>query len=337
MFINIINKLLDHKNLTLEESKSVIDIIATQDIPDVQIAAFLSLLKYKGETIEEISGLAQGLREKAEKINISNDKTIVDSCGTGGDQANTFNISTASSIVAAAAGIYVAKHSNFSLTSKCGSSNVLQALDIPLSQTAKEVQNDFENKNIAFIHAPYFHKATSRVHPVRKSLGFRTIFNFLGPLTNPTSPSGQVLGVSDPGMCSKMIEVLKILGCKKALVVNSKNPIMDEISICGKTDVYKLENNNIEKFEIHPEDFGIKPATLEKISGGTPDENAQIIKDIFSSKLKGPKRDILLLNAAALLWVGEKAPSLQEGVLMVYNLIENGVVCNKLQDITVIS
>ncbi len=333
MFINIIKKLLNHKDLTIEESKNVIEIIATEEISDVQIAAFLTLLKYKGETIEEISGLAQGLREKAEKINISKDKIIVDSCGTGGDQANTFNISTAASIIAAAAGICVAKHSNFSLTSKCGSSNVLQALGINLSKTSKEVENDFNNKNIAFIHAPYFHKATSRVHPVRKNLGFRTIFNFLGPLTNPTFPTGQVLGVSDLDMCSKMIEVLKILGCKKALVVNSQNPIIDEISICGKTDIYKLENNKIERFEIHPEDFDIKTATLESISGGTPDENAEIIKNIFSGRLKGPKLDILVLNAAALLWVGEKVLSIQEGVLMVYNLIENRVVYNKLQEL----
>ncbi len=333
MFINIINKLLEHKDLTLEESKSVIEIIATQEIPDAQIAAFLTLLKYKGETVEEISGLAQGLREKAEKISISKDKIIVDSCGTGGDQVNTFNISTASSIVAASAGVYVAKHSNFSLTSKCGSSNVLQALGINLSQTSKEVENDFNNKSIAFIHAPYFHKTTARVHQVRKSLGFRTIFNFLGPLTNPTYPAGQVLGVSDPGMCPKMIEVLKVLGCKKALVVNSKNPIMDEISICGETDIYKLENEKIEKFEIHPDDFGVKQSSIDSISGGSPDENAQIIKDIFSCKLKGPKLDILVLNAAALLWVGEKVSSIQEGVLMVYNLIENGVVYNKLQEL----
>ncbi|OGI26369.1 MAG: anthranilate phosphoribosyltransferase [Candidatus Melainabacteria bacterium RIFOXYA12_FULL_32_12] len=328
-----LKKVVDGKNLTIQEAGDLIDFISEGNALPAQIAAFLTALKMKGETPEEITGFALKMRELVPEINLNGIDMIVDSCGTGGDSANTFNISTASAIVASSSGLHVAKHSNFGFTSKCGSSNVLDALGISLVDTPDSVSDNLKNNNIAFIHAPYFHKCTAQVNDVRKDLGIRTVFNFLGPLTNPTRPTGQVLGVACPKLCPKIAETLKNLGCKKALVVNAQNPAMDEISICGKTLIYKLENGKIESFEIHPEDFGLKIANLKDISGGTPEVNARIIEDIFEGKITDAKLDILLLNSAALLLVGNKTNSLEEGIKSAQDLINSGRTLEKLQEL----
>jgi len=329
----IIKKLIDYKDLTLDEASDLIDFIGDGYATPAQISAFLTALKLKGETINEITGFAFKMRERALKIDTGSINNIVDSCGTGGDNTNTFNISTASAIVAASAGLHVAKHSNFGLTSKCGSSSVLEALNIPLVDTPAKVEENLKKHNICFIHAPYFHKCTAYVNIVRKDIGIRTVFNFLGPLTNPAKPTGQVLGVAVPELCKKMAETLKNLDCKRALVVNGIDPVIDEINICGKTLVYRLENGKIEKFIIHPEDFGFKVAKLSDIAGNTPAVNAEIIKNIFAGKIEGPKKDVLLLNAAALLWTGYKAESIEDGIKTVSELIESGQAYKKLQEI----
>jgi len=333
----IIKKLTEGKDLTLEESSGLIDFIGDGYATPGQMAAFLTALKLKGETIDEITGFASKMRERAKKINIDGFNNIVDSCGTGGDNTNTFNISTASAILAASAGLHVVKHSNFGLTSKCGSSSVIEALGIPLVDNPQKVEESLKTHNISFIHAPYFHKCTSYINIVRKDIGIRTVFNFLGPLTNPAKPTGQVLGVALPELCEKLTEALGNLGCKRAFVVNGLAPVMDEISICGKTLMYRLEDGKIDKFEIHPEDFGFKEAKLSDIAGDTPSVNAKIITDIFAGKIEGPKKEILLLNSAALLWAGYKADSIEHGIKIASEHIESGTALKKLYKLQEIS
>lgn len=333
MLKSLIKKLIEGKNLSTREVSDVIEFIAEGNAMPSQIGSFLTALSIKGESVEEITGLALKMRELAVKINIEGISEIIDSCGTGGDGANTFNISTASAIVAASGGICVGKHSNFGFSSKCGSSNVIEALGIKLAETPEKVTEEIERHGISFIHAPYFHKCTSYVNDVRKEIGIRTVFNYLGPLTNPLYPSGQVLGVSRPDLAPNMAKVLKNLGCKRAMVVNATDPNLDEISICGKTIIHKLENNNIESMEISPEDFGIERAEIKDICGGDPHYNAKLIENIFKGEITDSRLDIVLLNSAALFWAGNKTTSLEEGIKMAKILVENGKVYNKLLEL----
>ncbi|HSA06585.1 MAG TPA: anthranilate phosphoribosyltransferase [Candidatus Gastranaerophilales bacterium] len=333
MLTDFLNKITQNQHLTEQEARDLIFNISSGDVKPAQIAAFLASIKTKGETVEEITGFASAMREKALKINTIGLDIIVDSCGTGGDGINSYNISTASAIIAAASGITVAKHSNAGITSKCGSSNVLEALGIPLLKEPQDVEISLKKNSIAFIHAPYFHKSAFHVNSVRKELGIRTIFNFLGPLTNPTCPTGQVIGVSNPDMLYKITEVLNNFGCKRALTVCGVNPLMDEISICGKTLIFELNDGKIRNFEITPEVFGFKTASIQEIEGGNPDFNAKIIEDIFSRKIKGAKLEILLLNSAAVLWAGEKAETLEEGIEIAKQIIESGKAYEKLMSL----
>ncbi len=333
MIIDAVKKLVENRDLSFQEAADLVDFIGEGNALPTQIAALLTALKMKGETPEEISGFAYKMREKAVRLDLNHTGEIVDSCGTGGDCSNTFNISTSSAILGSSCGLNVAKHSNFGMTGKCGSSNVLSALGINLVNTAEEAEEYFKRHNIVFLHAPFFHKATSSVNPVRKEIGIRTIFNFLGPLTNPARPTGQVLGVACPKTAPKIAEALRTLGCKKALVVHGQNPTMDEISICGKTTVYKLENNILETFDAYPEDFGMKRASLEEIIGGEPEHNADLIEKIFSGQITGAKKDAVVLNSAGLLWVGNIVNSIEEGISTASNLIESGKALNKLNEL----
>ncbi len=333
MLINALNKITKRENLSETEASDLMHYLSTGEANSFQIAAFIAAISAKKETAEEITGLARGMREKSLKIKTDGFETIVDSCGTGGDSTGTFNISTASAIIAAASGLNVAKHSNFGFTSKCGSSNVLESLGIPLLKQAGEAEHSLRKNSIAFIHAPYFHNSTLYVNQVRKELGIRTIFNFLGPLTNPTSPTGQVIGVSDQKILPRMTQALKNLGCNKALVLCGVDPIMDEISICSKTLIYELNNGEITNYEITPEEFGLKRASIEEIQGGDPTHNAEIIENIFTGNLKGAKLEILLLNSAALLYVGSRVLSLKEGIKLAAEVIESGKAFEKLQQL----
>lgn len=330
MLKKYILKIKNGQNLTQDEAGELIDLMETGEVLSSQIADLLVSLKEKGETSEEITGFAKRMREKAVIINTFGLKNIADSCGTGGDKTNTFNISTASAILASAAGANIAKHSNFGFTSKCGSSNVLLELGINLLETPEEVTESLKNNNIAFIHAPNFHKCTFHVNKVRKELGIRTVFNIIGPLTNPTFPTGQVLGVPDKELCPKMAEVLKNLGCEKALVVSGLSPVLDEISICGKTFVSRLENGIIDNFEIHPEDFGIKLANIEDIQGDTAEVNAKIIEDIFNNKISDSRLDVVLINTTALLWAGNVVNSIEEGIKVSKATVESHKAYKKL-------
>lgn len=333
MLKKTLNKITQNKDLTRQEAADLIDCMSAGEANPAQIGAFLAAIKTKGETIEEITGFAQGMREKALKINTDGIEIIVDSCGTGGDGTDTFNISTAAAIVAAACGLNVAKHSNYKITGNCGSSNVLEALNIPLLKDPAEVEASLRENSIAFIHAPYFHSSTKNVNTVRKELGIRTIFNFLGPLTNPVNLAGQVIGVSSPVMLNKIAHVLKNLGCKRAMVVAGIDPVLDEISVCGPTQVAKLEEGEIKGLTIWPKNFGIDLAGIDEIKGGGPEVNAGIIRAIFSNEIKGAKLDIVLLNSAAVLWAGQKVSTLEEGVQTARKAIEEGKVLEKLNSI----
>lgn len=333
MIKNIIQKLSRGENLSYDEAKGVIDCFSKNEATPGQIGSFLTGITIKKPTTEEMTGFASRMRELATKIPIEANN-IVDSCGTGGDASGTFNISTTAAIIAASCNnLVVAKHANYGITSKCGSSNVVSELGIKLVQTPEEAQKATNDKGITFIHSPYFHSATASVNPIRQELGFRTVFNFLGPLVNPTFPTGQVIGVADLEMAPKMIEVLKNIGCKKALIVHGKNPIIDEMSICGETEIFRLKNDSIDNFTVTPEDFGIKRATLDDLKGDGPKENALLIKEILKGNVTGPKLDAVALNAAGLLWVGNQAETLEEGLSLAYNLVESNKAYEKLEEL----
>lgn len=332
MIVKAIKKICEKKDLSFEEAVELIDIFSTGRATQGQIGAFLTAIAIKGTSAEEMTGFVTRIREKALRIELDVEN-LVDSSGTGGDFANTFNISTAAAIVTASSGLCVAKHSNSSITSQCGSSNLIEALGIGLVRTPEAAINQVKKNNITFIHSPFFNKATACVNSVRKEIGIRTVFNFIGPLVNPSFPTGQVLGVSSPVMAPIMAEVLNNLGLKKALVVHGADPLIDEINICGETKIYKIENGNIDCFSIFPEDFGIKRAKIEDLKGSTPDENANLIREIFEGKVNGPCLDAVLINSAAMLWVGNQVKNLEEGYKMASGLIESGRTFKKLNDL----
>ncbi len=284
-----IKKISEKQDLTFQEAKDAMaQILASAT--DSQIAAFLMGLKFKGETSEEIAGMASAMLERARKIDPRVNGALIDTCGTGGDASNTINISTASAIVAAACGVAVAKHGNFSITSKSGSADVLRALGIKIEQEPEMVKESIERVGIGFMLAPIFHPAMKRVAHIRRELGVRTIFNILGPLSNPAHPTAQLIGVFKLQLCQKFAEVLKILGRKRAIVAHSQG--LDEISNLGETAIAELNNGKIECYEISPAQFGLRVAALNEIQGGTPEENAAALIKVLKGE-KGAKRDIV--------------------------------------------
>ncbi|MBU4076783.1 MAG: anthranilate phosphoribosyltransferase [Euryarchaeota archaeon] len=321
-------KLIENKALTSEEAEIAISKIFTE-ATDAQIAAFLTALKLKGETPDEIAGLARGMKKAANLIRPNVKGTLVDTCGTGGDSTGTINVSTGAAIVAAAAGVPIAKHGNYSITSKSGSADVLRELGIRIDMPPQEVEKTIENVGIGFMLAPVFHPSMKRVGQIRRDIGFRTVFNILGPLTNPAGAQAQVIGVFDGSMCETMANVLKILGTKRALVVHGSG--LDEISNTGETQIVELNNGKITKYTVTPEKLGVKRADVTEILGGTPEENAKDIVDVMNGK-KGAKRDIIAINAGAALFVGGKAESLAAGIKMAAHTIDSGKALDKLKD-----
>ncbi len=323
-----IQKLIQNQSLTSEEAEIAISKIFT-DATDAQIAAFLTALKLKGETPAEIAGLARGMKKAANLIRPKVRGTLVDTCGTGGDSSGTINVSTGAAIVAAAAGVPIAKHGNYSITSKSGSADVLRELGIRIDMSPQEVEKTIENVGIGFMLAPVFHPSMKRVGQIRRDLGFRTVFNILGPLTNPAGAQAQVMGVFDGSMCETMANVLNILGTKRALVVHGSG--MDEISNTGETQIVELNNGKITKCTLTPEKLGVKHVSIDEILGGAPEQNARDIVDVLKGK-KGAKRDIIVVNAGAALLVGGKAESLAAGIKIAAQTIDSGKALDKLKD-----
>jgi len=328
MIKELIEKVIKGKNLTEEESIQAMNEIMSGEATPAQIAAFITALRVKGETVEEITGAAKVMRKKATNLNFT-EKIIVDTCGTGGDNSNTFNISTAVALVAAAAGLLVAKHGNRSVSSKCGSADVMEGLGLNLEIPPEKVKGCIAEIGIAFLYAPLFHAAMKYATPVRREIGIRTIFNILGPLTNPAKANVQLLGVYRPELTEVLANVLKNLGTKNAFVVYGEGKF-DEVSITGKTKVSQLKNDEVRTYYIQPEDFGLGRRELEEIIGGTVEKNSRIILDILKGK-KDAKREIVLLNAACLFIAAEKAGDFREGIKVAEEVIDSGKALKKLE------
>lgn len=295
---------------------------------DIRIASFLTALRMKGETVDEITAAAEIMREKV--IPIKNESSrLVDTCGTGGDGSNTFNISTASAILAAAAGAVVAKHGNRSVSSKCGSADVLQALGVHIDLSSWHMADILEKTGIAFLFAPLLHPAMKYVMPARKELGIRTIFNILGPLTNPAGSKRQVMGVYANELVEKMTETLKNLGSVRAFVVHSADGL-DEVSTCNTTFVGEVVDGKTKYYTVSPEDFGIKRATTADLIGGTIEANKDIILDIVKG-VRSPKLDIAVLNAGFALVAAGVATDVHDGVSRVRNALNSGHVLEKFE------
>jgi anthranilate phosphoribosyltransferase len=324
-----IQKLIQKQSLTTEEAEIAISKIFTQ-ATDAQIAAFLTAMKMKGETPAEIAGLARGMKKAANIINPKVNGTLIDTCGTGGDSTGTINVSTGAAIITAAAGVPVAKHGNYSITSKSGSADVLKELGVKIDAPPSQVEKTIENIGIGFMLAPVFHPSMKRVGQIRRDIGFRTVFNILGPLTNPANAKAQLIGVFAGALCEPIANVLNILGTKRALVVHGSG--MDEISTTGETQIVDLNDGNITKYTVTPEQLGIKRAMIADIAGGTPQENAKDIVDVLKGK-KGAKRDIIVVNAGAALLVSGKVQTLEAGIRMANISIDSGAAINKLKEL----
>ncbi|MDZ7747224.1 MAG: anthranilate phosphoribosyltransferase [Halobacteriales archaeon] len=315
------------KDLTQDEARTAARLIF-EDATEAQIGALLAALRAKGETEAEIAGFAEGMREVAHTIDPDREP-LVDTCGTGGDDYDTINVSTTATIVTAGAGVPVAKHGNYSVSSSSGSSDVLAVLGVDLDSSPDAVEERIERDGIGYMHAPAFHPAMKAVIGPRRELGIRTIFNVLGPLTNPAGADAQVVGVYDPDLVPVVARALDRVGVDRALVVHGSG--MDEIALHDDTVAAELRDGSIKEYTITPEDLGLDRAPVEEIAGGTPTENADDLRDIVTGALDGPKRDIILANAGAAIYVAGEADSLAAGVERAREAIESGAAGEMLE------
>ena len=316
-----ISRLIERQDLAPEEAGQVMGAIMEGSTTQSQIGAFLIALRMKGETPDEIAAFARVMRQHAVTVTPVTEKMLVDTCGTGGDGTHTFNISTASALVAAGAGIPVVKHGNRSVSSSCGSADVLSALGVNLSVDPMRQAGIVERVGIAFLFAPNHHPAMRHVMTARQELGCRTIFNILGPLANPAGAQAQVLGVYHPDLTRPMAEVLRILGLSRAMVVHGSG--LDEITTTGDTCVCELDKDRVSTYTLNPNSFGIAPSSLSDLRGGDTQENARIIREILAGE-RGACRDIVLLNAGAAIYTGGQARDLHEGIRHAISSIDSG-------------
>jgi anthranilate phosphoribosyltransferase len=344
MFKEFIRKLVERQNLSEGEMVDAMEAIMGGEATHAQMGSFLTALRMKGETVDEITGAARVMREHAtpirlrkpdaavsidrDEINVEQE-TIVDTCGTGGSGTNTFNISTTTAFVLAGAGVRVAKHGNRAVSSRCGSADVLEALGVTLDVTPEVVEECLAEIGIGFLYAPLLHSAMRHVAPVRRETGIRTIFNILGPLSNPAGASRQVLGVYRGELTGVMAQVLGRLGSRRALVVYGSDGT-DEITITGPTHVAELKDGEVREYDISPEDFGIASASRESIRGGDAQENARIVRSVLQGE-RGPRRDVVLLNAGAALAVAEVASDVAGGLRLAAESIDSGRALQKLE------
>lgn len=330
MIAEAIKKLVERRDLTREEARRVISEMMDGQASDVQKSAFLVALRMKGETVEEITGAVQSMREHYVAVNVDS-AGLIDTCGTGGDGRSTFNISTVAAIVAAAAGSRVAKHGNRAVSSSCGSADVLSALGVDIDLDADGMAKVLERTGITFLFAPKLHPATASVAPVRRELALRTIFNLLGPLTNPAGPRRQVIGVYSFELVEVIANVLAELEAEHALVLHSHDG-MDEISVSAPTWVSELKNGKVTSYEINVEDLGLEIHALEDLRGGDAKRNAAIVRAILAGE-RGAARDVVLANAGAALYVGGIAPTIRDGVKSAAQAIDSGGAARKLDEL----
>ncbi|MCI7323268.1 MAG: anthranilate phosphoribosyltransferase [Lachnospiraceae bacterium] len=319
---DILNKLVAGNDLTKEEAMKAQELILTGQATVAQIACFLTALRMKGETLDEITGLAAVLREKANTISPKVDNYI-DFVGTGGDRTNTFNISTTSAFVVAAAGLPVAKHGNRSISSKSGAGDVLEALGVNISADPQVVEKCVETVGIGFMFAPHFNPSMKYVGPVRKELGIRTVFNILGPLSNPSRAKKMMIGVYSPKLTGVIAGALMNLGVERGFVVSGDNN-MDEMSLTGETTVSEIKDGQVTTYQVTPEQYGFKRCDTTDLQGGDGAVNAEIAKAILSGEEQGPKRDSVLLNAGAALYIGGMADSVEAGIRLAAKTIDSG-------------
>jgi len=328
MIKEAIAKVVERRNLTEDEMASVMREIMEGEATPAQIASIITALRMKGETVDEITGAARVMREKALKVK-TKASVVVDTCGTGGDESFTFNISTAAAFVAAGAGLTVAKHGNRSVSSKSGSADVLKSLGVNIEAEVQKVEECLDSIGIGFLFAPLMHGAMKYAAPVRREIGIRTIFNILGPLTNPAGAQYQVLGVYRSELTEVLANVLKNLGSTRAFVV-SGNDGLDEMTLTTETKVSELKDGTVNTYFIKPEEFGMTRCKLFELQGGEPDDNARIIREILKGD-KGPKRDVVVLNAAAAIAASARAKEIKEGIKLAEEAIDSGKALEKLE------
>ncbi len=321
------------RNLDADMARAVMDSVMEGEATPAQIGAFIVALRMKGETVDEITGMVESMRAHATVVPLSVD--AVDSCGTGGDGAGTFNISTAAALVAAGAGCPVAKHGNRAASSRCGSADVLEALGVVITLSPDGVRRCVEEARVGFLYAPDFHPALRYVIPVRRELGIRTIFNVLGPLANPARVRHQLVGVANARLAPMMAEVLHRLGHVHALVFTGANGI-DELGVDGPADCYEVTPDGVRQWILDPADAGIEVASLDAVRGGDAVTNAAIIVDVLDGA-RGPRRDVVLLNAAAVLVAADRATTLHDGVAMAAASIDSGAARRALADLVRVS
>lgn len=340
-----VRALIDRRDLTRIEAAAAMDAIMSGAATNAQIAAFLTALRMKGETVEELIGFAQVMRQKAVKVRAhasdvvaatgTDREMLIDTCGTGGDASGTFNVSTATAFVVAGAGLKVAKHGNRSVSSLCGSADVVETLGINIELTPAQVARCLDEVGIGFLYAPLLHTAMKHVMAARRELGIRTVFNMLGPLTNPAGANAQVIGVYADSLTEPLARVLAELGTIRAFVVHGADGL-DEISNTGESHISEVHEGVVRSSRVTPEDFGMPRAVVRDLQGGDREENARIIRQVLQGEA-GPRRDIVLMNAAAALVVGGKARDLKDGVALAAQSVDSGAAARKLADLVDLS
>ena len=346
MILDALHRIANHRqSLAREEARAVMTEVLTGQCSDAQIAALLVALHMKAETVEEIVGFAEAIRAAATPLELranavldasgTGRDALVDTCGTGGDTSGTFNISTATAFVVAGAGVRVAKHGNRSITSKCGSADVMEALGVNINLLPPQIGACLEEVGIAFLFAPAMHSAMKQIQTVRRELHLRTIFNLLGPLTNPARATCQVVGVYSADLVEKLAEALSMLGLRRAFVVHGDDGL-DEITITSPTRIAEVRDGQVRSYEVTPEEFGLQRATLEDIAGGDAALNANLIREVLAGK-KSPRRDIVLLNAAAALVAAGRADHLRDAIPLAAQSIDSSAAQKKLDGLAAFS
>ena len=333
MIREAIDAVVSGRSLSMEEAASVTREIMEGEATPSQLGAFLTALRMKGESIQEIAGMASVMREKALRVNV--DGPLVDSVGTGGDGKNTFNISTAAAFVAAGAGLKVAKHGNRAASGSCGAADVLEALGVKIELSPEGVERCIREAGIGFMFAPAFHPAMRHAAPVRREIGIRTVFNILGPLTNPAGAQSLLLGVASPELGETMAQVLLLLGIHHALVVHGDGGL-DEIATSGDTEVWEVAEQKVSRWTVRVEETGLPRSSIEEIRGGSKEENAAAMRRIFQGE-PGPIRDVVLLNSAGVLLAGDLVETISQGVQRAAQVVDSGAALAKLEALVEVS
>ena len=333
MIREAIDSLVSGRSLSMDEASSVMREIMEGGATHAQLGAFLTALRMNGETPEEMAGMAYVMREKALRVEV--DGTLVDTAGTGGDNKGSFNISTAAAFVAAAQGLKMAKHGNRAISGSCGSADVLEALGVKIELGADGVRRCIEEVGIGFMFAPAFHPAMRHAAPVRRELGIRTVFNTLGPLTNPAGAQCQLMGVPDPDLGEKMAQVLRLLGSRHALVVHGEDGL-DEVTLGASTRVWEVRDGSLSRYTVSPEDLEMPHVSADELRGGSPEDNARIMRRLFQGET-GAIRDVTLVNGAAVLVAGDAAADLKEGISLAREAIDCGKALQKVEALVELS